>query len=76
MPLAAANTVADLIESNAWLQLDVADYIRMSRSMTPVDKRGRDVLRRKITKQLKHREQHGDPLEVVDKVRQLMVENK
>ncbi len=76
MPPTTDKAVADVIESNAWLQLDVADYLRMSRPMTPVDKRGRDVLRRKITKQLKRQEQHGDPLEVVDKVQQLMEEGK
>lgn len=65
-------SIVEMIESAGWLQLDVADYLRLPNSRTPGDRRGRDALRRRITKQLRHHERDGDPLEIVSKLRDLV----
>ena len=64
--------LAELIESAAWLQLDVADYLRLSQSDNQVERQGRDVLKRKVIRQLRQHEQEGDPLEIVTKIRPLL----
>lgn len=67
------NGTVAMLESTAWLQLDLADYLRMPRPMSIVDKRGREALRKRISRQLKQQEYAGDPLRVVATIRRFMV---
>lgn len=67
------NGTVAMLESAAWLQLDLADYLRMPRPMSIVDKRGREALRKRISRQLKQQEYAGDPLRVVATIRRFMV---
>jgi len=65
-------SLVEMIESAGWLQLDIADYLRLPDSRTPGDRRGRDALRRRIVKQLQHHERAGDPLKIVAKLRDVV----
>ena len=66
------SSVIDAVEAAAWLQLDVADYLRLPKTAATNDRMGRDVLRRKITRQLANQEAVGDPLKIVSRLRKLM----
>lgn len=70
--LSDASGMADIIESAAWLQLDVADFLRMPNPTTLSDKRGREALRRRISRQLDKQERAGDPLEIAAIIARLM----
>ena len=64
----------DLTEKAGWLMLDLADYLRMcqNRSATVIDKQERKNLTSRIVRQLRLQERAGDPLAIVEKIRDLM----
>ena len=66
------SSLVEIIESAGWMQLDIADYLRLPDSRTPGDRRGRDALRRRIVKQLQNHERAGDPLKIVNKLRDVV----
>ena len=69
---ASGDSTVAMIESAAWLQLDLADYLRMPRPMSIIDKQERESLRKRISRQLKQQENSGDPLHIAATIRHLM----
>ena len=68
----SADVDVDVIESAAWLLLDVGDYLRGPALQNPVEKAVRSALRTKIVRQLRQQEQAGDPLDVVTNIRDML----
>ena len=68
-----ANLSPNTIESAASLLLDVADYLRQPEAPNPVEQVVRTRLRRKIYRQLQSQEEKGDPLQITETVREMML---
>ncbi|MAE65498.1 MAG: hypothetical protein CMJ18_14605 [Phycisphaeraceae bacterium] len=62
------------MESAAWLLLDLADFMRQSKSSSVSEKAIQARLRTRINEQIRNQESTGDPLDLVETVRRLLAE--
>ncbi len=62
------------VESAAWLLLDLADFMRQSKSSSVSEKAIQARLRTRINEQIRNQESTGDPLDLVETVRRLLAE--
>ncbi len=66
----------DTIESAGFLLLDVVDMLRQEATNEPAERALQNGLRAKIKKQLRHQEKHGDPLQIVEMMQELLEEGR
>lgn len=66
----------ETIELAACLLLDVADYLRQPQTTSVTENAMQAGLRKRINKQLARQKQVGDPLDIVETVREMVAQVK